>query len=157
MIKYRVQKFRTVLVKDGGLSVAAEKVMGAPEAEAVFRGLLEGLPHEEIWVVLLDLQLRVKGAARVAQGGHTSAAVAPFDVLRPVIAGGCSYFVLGHNHPSGSTEPSREDIEMTRRLIRAADVVGLHLLDHVIVAADGGARSLRVDCRELADDWNGGR
>ena len=46
---------------------------------------------------------------------------------------GCSGVVLAHNHPSGDTEPSREDIETTQRLVNAGEILGIKVLDHIII------------------------
>lgn len=67
----------------------------------------------------------------------------PRDLLRPVIAAGAVALVLAHNHPSGAPQPSASDVAFTRRLQTAAQVCGLALLDHVVVAG-GGWSSMRA-------------
>jgi DNA repair protein RadC len=66
----------------------------------------------------------------------------PADVLRPALEDAASGIVLVHNHPSGDPTPSRADVEMTRALLEACELLGLYFLDHVIVARSG-AQSLR--------------
>jgi DNA repair protein RadC len=69
-------------------------------------------------------------------------ALRPADVLRPAVEDAASGIVLVHNHPSGDPTPSLADVQMTRALAAACQILGLRLLDHVIVARSG-AESLR--------------
>jgi DNA repair protein RadC len=108
-----------------------------PDSRAVAawaRGRLGRLDHEELWVLALDGQHRVRAARRVAAGGLHGLAVSVRDPLRFALREGASAFVVVHNHPSGDPSPSGEDLAFTERLRLAADAVGTPLLDHVIVA-----------------------
>lgn len=117
-------------------------VIGSFESVATWaHPRLAGLEHEEVWVLMLDGRNGLKSATRVAQGGVHGCALTPKDVLRPPVRDGASAFVLVHNHPSGDPTPSAEDVAMTQAVSTAADLVGVPLLDHVIVAR-GGATSL---------------
>jgi DNA repair protein RadC len=99
------------------------------------------LDHEEVWVLGLDGRNGLNSVQRVGQGGLHGCALMPRDVLRPAVRDASSAIVLVHNHPSGDSRPSPEDVEMTRVLGRACELVGVPLLDHVIVAR-GGSSSL---------------
>ena len=105
------------------------------------RHRLAALDHEEVWHLCLDGQSYLKSARRVAQGGLHGCSLTARDVLHPALRDAASAIVLVHNHPSGSPEPSAEDVAMTRLLGRASALVGVTLLDHVIVAR-AGATSL---------------
>jgi DNA repair protein RadC len=98
------------------------------------RPRLGALEHEELWLLCLDGRNALKSACRVAQGGLHGCGVTPKDVLRPALHAAASAIIVLHNHPSGSAEPSSEDIEMTRHLAFASSTLGIALLDHVIVA-----------------------
>lgn len=78
----------------------------------------------------------------VARGGVENCAVAVRDIVRVPVLNACSAFVLVHNHPSGDPAPSADDIALTERVARASDLLGIHLLDHVIVAASSYASLL---------------
>ena len=106
----------------------------AHDVAAWARPRLGPLEHEELWVLCLDSQNGLKAARRVAQGGLHGCAMSPRDLLRPAVSAAASAIVVLHNHPSGSPEPSEEDIEMTHHLALATRLVGITLLDHVIVA-----------------------
>ncbi len=102
---------------------------------------LGALEHEEVWLLSLDGKYGLKSARRIAQGGLHGCALLTRDVLAPALRDGASAIVLVHNHPSGDPTPSTEDIAMTRSIRVAAELVGVPLIDHVVVARTG-ARSL---------------
>jgi DNA repair protein RadC len=107
-------------------------------AEAVadyMRPRIGHLDHEEMWVLAMDGRNRLRGARRVAQGGRHGLSVTAREILSAALLDAASGFVLVHNHPSGSAEPSGEDVTMTDAVAAAAAVVGVPLLDHVIVTA----------------------
>jgi DNA repair protein RadC len=118
-------------------------LVGSFEAVTAWaRPRLGGLDHEEVWLLCLDGRNGVRSARRIAQGGLHGCALRPADVLRPALEDASSGIVLVHNHPSGDPTPSLADVELTRTLAEACQLVGLYLLDHVIVARSG-AESLR--------------
>lgn len=106
------------------------------------RWSLASLPHEEMWVLSLDGRNQLRGTRRVAMGGVHRLTVAPRDILAAVIADSASTFVLAHNHPSGDPTPSADDVTMTRMTSAAAEVMGIPLVDHIVLAADGSYRSM---------------
>ena len=61
------------------------------------------------------------------------------DVFREAFRSGAEAIIVAHNHPGGTLRPSREDVELTRRLFVAADLLGVRMLDHLIVTKDGFA------------------
>ncbi|HTB71772.1 MAG TPA: DNA repair protein RadC [Polyangiaceae bacterium] len=95
---------------------------------------LATLDHEELWLLALDGHHGLRSARRVASGGIHGLHVAARDPLRVALREGASAFVLVHNHPSGDPAPSPEDVAFTRTVERAAGVVGIPLLDHVVIA-----------------------
>ncbi|MDD3294393.1 MAG: JAB domain-containing protein, partial [Geobacteraceae bacterium] len=70
----------------------------------------------------------------VSIGSLNQSIVHPRDTLKSSLLSSAAAIILVHNHPSGSTDPSREDVEITRRLREACDIIGIKLLDHIIVA-----------------------
>lgn len=95
------------------------------------------LEHEELWLLCLDAKNGLRSAQRVAQGGIHGCSVTPRDVLRPAVRNAAAAVVVVHNHPSGDPTPSAEDLLMTESLAQACNVLGVPLLDHVVVAAEG--------------------
>jgi DNA repair protein RadC len=69
----------------------------------------------------------------VSIGGLHSSIVHPREVFKTAVKRSAASIILAHNHPSGDPTPSQEDISITRRLIEAAKIIGIELLDHVII------------------------
>jgi len=115
-------------------------------AERVFAWVapeLRGLARERFLALLLDGKHRLVRTCLVSEGTLTTSLVHPREVFRPAIADAAAAVICVHNHPSGDPEPSREDLEVTRRLRRAGELLQIPLLDHVI-AGDGRYVSLRT-------------
>jgi len=103
------------------------------------RPRLAHLTREVFHVLLLDTRHRLVADRRVAEGGLASCAISPRDVFEAPIREAAPALIFLHNHPSGDPTPSRDDVELTRRLGDAARLLGISLLDHVVVADEGYA------------------
>jgi DNA repair protein RadC len=128
-------------------AASLEAAVRLPDRSAVeewARPRLSTLDHEELWLLALDGHHGLRAARRVASGGIHGLHVAARDPLRIALREGASAFVLVHNHPSGDPAPSPEDIAFTKAVERAASVVGMPLLDHVIIARRRGASMLEL-------------
>lgn len=109
-----------------------------PESVAEhLRAVLFGLQREHFVVLGLDARQRLRVERVVAIGSLASVDVHPREVFRPLIHRGLHSAIVGHNHPSGSLEPSGADIDLTMRLAEAGRIVGIPLLDHLIVTDEG--------------------
>ena len=92
----------------------------------------------EVFVALgLDVRGRIHRELRVAEGGLDECVVSPRDVFRPLVRCGAATCIIVHNHPSGTPQPSAQDRLLTLRMVEAGRLLGLRVLDHVIVAAEG--------------------
>jgi DNA repair protein RadC len=107
------------------------------------------LSHDLMWqsqerfaVLLLDVKHRLVGTQVLTIGTATETLAHPRDIFREVIRQGAVRAILAHNHPSGSLEPSPEDISLTRQLLAGGQLLGIPLLDHLILG-NGNHRSLR--------------
>jgi DNA repair protein RadC len=98
---------------------------------------IAGLPHEELWMLGLDMQHRLLGASRISQGLSSYTAFVIPAILRRALDVGASHVILAHNHPGGDTTASEADIAMTAHLFHAACTVRLMLSDHIIVSGRG--------------------
>jgi DNA repair protein RadC len=88
-------------------------------------------------VLALNARRRLVRDAVVSYGSVDRCMVDPRDVFAPAVAARASYLVLVHNHPSGDPAPSEVDVALTRQLVAGAAVLGLRIIDHVVVAAEG--------------------
>lgn len=104
-----------------------------------FRCRLQDQERECIHALLLDSKHRPLRHIRVTEGSWTSCNVDPKVVFAACLRNGAPAVILVHNHPSGDPRPSRDDLELTERMVRAGRVVGVRLLDHLIVGREGFA------------------
>ncbi|WP_029895495.1 RadC family protein [Desulfohalovibrio reitneri] len=91
---------------------------------------------EEFWAALVDNKNRLLAWERVSQGTVDQAPVYPREVMALALKHEASGIVLVHNHPGGDPHPSSQDMELTRRLVRAASDLGVRILDHLVVTDD---------------------
>lgn len=111
-----------------------------------FRRVVEDEAREHFCALYLN-QRNVPIAYQIVSVGTASASlVHPREVFQPAILAGAASLVLAHNHPSGDTSPSSEDVEVTRRIISAGRILGVGVVDHVVFAHAGGFASLREAC-----------
>jgi DNA repair protein RadC len=121
-----------------------EKTMiDSPDAAA------RALSHDLMWqsverfaVVLLDVKNRMLGTQVITVGTATETLVDPGAVFREVLRQGATKVIIAHNHPTGSVEPSSQDIALTEQLLKGAQFLNLPVLDHLILG-NGDFRSLR--------------
>ena len=92
-----------------------------------------GRAMEQFGIILLDTKHRVLRTTVLAAGTLNSSVVEPRDVFREAMLGSAAAIVAFHNHPSGDPTPSRDDVELTRRLVAAGLLMGIDVVDHVIL------------------------
>lgn len=110
----------------------------SPEGAAAWlRPQLCGRTTEEIHALFLDAQLRPAALRRIGVGIMRTAMLDPRQVLVAALTLGAPNVILAHNHPSGALEPSAADEDLTTRLTRAGESVGITLVDHLIIAGSG--------------------
>lgn len=106
--------------------------------------LMQDLPHEEFWAILLNNSSRIIKRTRISSGGLTATAVDVRMVLKEALIADATCIIVCHNHPSGQLRPSRDDQMLTDRLHTALNQINIKLLDHVIIT-DGTYYSFAED------------
>jgi len=112
------------------------KITSPEEAFALIRPVVETLKVEEVGVITLNSAGEVIGIHRVARGGLNGVSATVREILHPAVKDLAAGIILFHNHPSGSVNPSREDIELTKRVKEGAELLGIALIDHIIAAKE---------------------
>lgn len=95
------------------------------------------LKQEHIVALYLNSRFELLERKTIRIGGVDSSGLLPRDVITYALELNSSYVVLAHNHPSGDSTPSNEDITLTKRIQEAMDIVGIKLLEHIVIAKDG--------------------
>lgn len=106
-----------------------------------FAALAADAVQEEFHIVTLDTKHQPLATHRITVGTLDASLVHPREVFRPAIRDAAAAVLLVHNHPSGDPTPSREDYQVTDRLTEAGKLIGIHVLDHIVVAR---TRSLSI-------------
>ena len=94
---------------------------------------MSALTQEQLRVLLLNTRSQVVGQRVVYQGNVSSAIVRAAEVLRPAVVEAVPSIIVSHNHPSGAADPSTEDVAVTKDLAKAAKLLGIDLLDHIVI------------------------
>ena len=109
-------------------------VLKSPDdVAAEVRRQLKGKKKEHFVVLCLDTRNRLIGSRLVSIGSLDTSIVHPREVFREAVSSCAASVIFAHNHPSGDPEPSKEDIELTKRLAKAGEIMGIDVLDHIIV------------------------
>jgi DNA repair protein RadC len=143
---HKVPVYEVRLVKTRRPLLLREPLVDGPSAAALTLHALIGLADREHFACLfLTVGHHITGAHVAAIGGQASLVLEPRTVLRAAVAACAAGIVLSHNHPSGDPTPSSEDLATTKRLMEAADILGVPVLDHIIVTRDQRVYHSMVD------------
>ena len=91
---------------------------------------------EEMYLLCLNIKNKVIEKILLAKGGYNTIITTAADIIGKVLKNDSRSFILAHNHPSMDTEPSKEDIIFTKKIQKAAEIMGLSFLDHIIYSHD---------------------
>ncbi len=115
----------------------------AEDVVALCASQLRGLDREHFWALSLNTKNQLVKTTEVSVGSLNASIVHPRELFKGAVRASAAALVVVHNHPSGDPTPSGADIQLTRRLVKAGDVLGIELLDHVIIGDGGEHTSLR--------------
>lgn len=133
---YKVPSYKVQLVREGETAVN-EIVKSPDDMAALFQKYLNGADRENMVAAFLDRKGNLLGINTVSIGGLFSSIVHPREVFKPACIIGAASIIICHNHPSGDTAPSKDDIDITRRLVEAGNIMGIEVIDHVIIGDAG--------------------
>jgi DNA repair protein RadC len=117
-------------------TAGGEKVTAFSKPEDIVSLFMEELKREtrEIFrILLLNLRNEMIGKETVSIGNISSSIVDPREVFRPAVRRGAAGLVLVHNHPSGNPAPSDADLEVTKRICEAGELLGVRVMDHIVI------------------------
>ncbi len=94
---------------------------------------LRDVKKEFFNIILLDIKNKIVDSIELSKGSINASVVDPKEVIKEATLKSASSIILVHNHPSGDTEPSTDDINITKKIKEACDIVGIKVLDHIII------------------------
>lgn len=117
-------------------SYQEEKVIirNSETAYHVLHPIIGELEHEEFWIIILNRAHRVIKTEKISQGGLTGTVIDTRMILKHALDKKATSLIISHNHPSGNIKPSEADINITRKIRNAAEIMDIQVLDHIIVA-----------------------
>ncbi len=92
---------------------------------------------EEFWILALSSQLKVLEIEMLTRGTVDSCPIHLRDIIRFICLHNASFYMVAHSHPSGDHGPSRQDLNVTRRICKVSELVQIPILDHLILSAKG--------------------
>lgn len=129
----RVNVVTIKMVKESSILYQNRKISSPSDASILLRNFLEDSDRELLIVCCMDTKNQPTCINIVSIGTLNSSLVHPREVFKAAILGNSSSIIVAHNHPSGDTTPSNEDVNITNRLKEAGKIIGIDLLDHIII------------------------
>ena len=94
---------------------------------------MENLTKEIFVVVFLNNKNEIVGLSKMSEGVINATLVSPRDIFQLAFTVNANSIIIAHNHPSGDTSPSNEDLMLTKRIKKASDIMDVNLIDHIII------------------------
>ena len=136
--KLEIRSRRVPCTAEDTVIYSAPSITAPYHAANVAHGLL-GCEAQEVFIALfLNSKNKIIGYTEVGRGGLDQCQVDPRVVFRAALLASATAIIVAHNHPSGDTAPSVEDTALTSRLVRAGQLLGCPILDHLIVCEEIG-------------------
>ena len=130
------------MVKESSFQYLARQILSPNGAYQMIKEQLEGLDREQFIIACLNTKNEPTNISVVSVGSLNKAIVHPREVFKTAILSNAASIMAFHNHPSGETTPSQQDIQLTNRLYEAGELLSIKLLDHLIIG-DGSFTSLK--------------
>jgi DNA repair protein RadC len=128
--------FKLMLVKeDAGIYDCDKRAVTSKEAVEILRKVcnITDSPMEKFYLLCLSSRGDVIGIHMMSQGNVNTSVIHPREIFQRAILNNATSIILAHNHPSGDPDPSADDIEVTKLLMKASEVMGIQILDHLVV------------------------
>lgn len=145
MVNLSIMNLKVVKEREIEYEGLGEKVT---QPEVIFNIAINGLElheqaEESFYIFTLDTKNKINGIFEVSRGTLNATIVHPREVFKRALLQNANSIILIHNHPSGDPTPSQEDLEMTRKLVEAGNILGIKILDHVIIGDEENYISLK--------------
>ena len=145
----RVVKYKTKLTEKQRVVLEKEVSVYCPEIDRKMNGpekivklareylRMHELPEEYMYMVCMNTKLDMTGVFEISHGNVNSSVVGTREVFQKALLANAVSVIFIHNHPSGDSTPSREDIKVTERLKEAGKILGVDVLDHIVIGRPG--------------------
>ena len=141
----RITQYKTKLTEDKKVKLEKERSKNCPEINKVvnspdlvlkvardFLGMHEDT-EEYGYMLCLNTKMCLTSVFQISHGTVNSAMMGAREIFQKALLANAVNIIVLHNHPSGDCNPSMEDIKVTERLVKAGEIIGIQVLDHIIV------------------------
>ena len=132
-IAKRINIVSIKMVKESSFLYQTRQILSPNDAYEMIKEQLEGLDREQFIIACLNTKNEPTNISVVSVGSLNKAIVHPREVFKTAILSNAASVMAFHNHPSGETTPSQQDIQLTNRLYEAGELLSIKLLDHLII------------------------
>jgi len=139
----RISIIKTTVVKERSMLYGARQINSSHLAAGLVNELYENADREILIACFLDSKCNPMAMEIIAIGSIDTCIVSPREVFKSAILSNAKNIIIFHNHPSGDSMPSSEDISVTKRLIDAGELLGISVLDHIIIGFGNSYHSIR--------------
>ena len=139
----RVDIVSLKVVKESSILYGNRKISSPSDAVDIGRIMIDGSDREKLLLCCLNTKNEPNSLNIVSIGSLNSSIVHPREVFKLAILSNSASIILFHNHPSGDTNPSKEDINITKRIKEAGKIIGIDLIDHIILGDNERYTSLK--------------
>lgn len=147
MNRQKIQVVHLRMVKDAEIIYGGEYMDRPEKAAELVRGFLGDVDRECLVVCATDTRLHPVYLQVVGMGAINYCPVSIPDIFKAALLSNAADIILFHNHPSGDASPSTEDTLITERVMKAGELLGIPLLDHIILGDGGHIYSFREESR----------
>jgi len=133
---YRLPWYRVSLVREGSCVSEHNAISSPEEVFAVTHSDFAETTVEKALMLALDTKNKIIGVFTISTGSLNASIIHPRDLFQRAILCNAASVILVHNHPSGDPTPSAEDLELTRKMVKAGKLMDIPVLDHVIIGED---------------------
>lgn len=128
---------RVILEKEASTNYPGESFIIRSAEDAAILGRdymrIHDEPEEHLYMICMNTKNRVLGVFEISHGTVNSSIVGVREIFQKALLANSVSIILMHNHPSGSSDPSREDIAVTKKVAEAGNLLGVELLDHIVI------------------------
>lgn len=145
----RIVKYKTKLTEDQKAVLEKEVSVYCPEVDRKMNSpekivslakhylRMHEQTEEYMYMICMNTKLDMTGVFEISHGNVNSSIVGTREVMQKALLANAVCIALIHNHPSGDPTPSREDVQVTKRLVDAGNILGIQVLDHIVIGRPG--------------------
>jgi DNA repair protein RadC len=130
--------YKVMLVRESSVPVSKKQIQSPEDAAKIVMDYLRGADREHFVGLYMNSTNILITVHTISVGILNSSLVHPREVFKMACMVNAAAVIVAHNHPSGNTEPSSEDISITKQLVEAGKILGIAVHDHIIVTEENG-------------------